>query len=96
MKKTEESTKQTENYDIETILEQYHNNTEEDKNLPWQKWIPFRDHLPLDNNDYILVWNPKVKSFYDTRSFIALQHWLYSKYMKWENEATFWMRITIP
>jgi hypothetical protein len=83
-------------FNIEIVLEQYHNNTEEDLRLPWQKWIPFNDHLPLDNDDHIIVWNPKTKSFYDTRSFIALQHYLVSKYHKWPNEATYWMRISIP
>ena len=78
------------------MLEQYHNNTVENKDLPFHEWITFEEHLPLDNDDVILVWNPKVRGVYDTRSFISLQHYLYGKYMHWPNEATHWMRIQLP
>ena len=92
----ESTAKNQSDLSIDVILEQYHNNTEEDSNLPWQKWIPFSDHLPLDNDDYIIVWSKTAKSFYDTRSFVALQHYLHSKYCGYPIETTYWMRISIP
>jgi hypothetical protein len=93
---TQESTQQQDSSpDIEIILKEYHNQTKE-KYIPPFEWIRFDEHLPLDNDDYILVWNPKAKALSDNRSFIMLQHYLYAKYMKWPNESTHWMRIALP
>jgi hypothetical protein len=81
--------------DIETILEQYHNNTEE-INHPYHKWISFKDHLPLDKDELILVRDHKFNGVYTNRSFVTLQHYLWSKYKGYSNQPTHWMRIKLP
>jgi hypothetical protein len=81
--------------DIDFILEQYHSNTEE-KDLPFYEWIKYKDHFPLDENKPILIYDPKMDSMYDGISFVSLQHSLYSSYMKYNNQPTYWMRIKKP
>ena len=82
--------------DIHVLLESYHSNTKENKNTPYFKWILFEKQLPLDNDDTILVYDKKRLGLYDTKSYIALQHYLHSKYCNYDNEPTYWMRINIP
>lgn len=77
------------------MLEQYHNNTEE-KDLPYHKWILFKDHLPLDIHQPILIYDPKWDSLYEAVSFVQLQHALYDKYTKLRNTPSHWMRIKKP
>lgn len=93
---TKSKTTESKEYDIESILEQYHNNVEENKKLPYFKWISFIHHLPLDNNDPILVYEPKWNRLYDSKSLIALQHYLWSRYNKYNNTPTHWMRLKLP
>jgi hypothetical protein len=92
-----ESTTQHQNCDIDVILEQYHLNTKINKNLPYYVWIKYSDDLPLDECKPILLYNPQYDSLYDGLSFVALQHSLYSNYMKYDNnQPTHWMRIKKP
>lgn len=81
---------------IDVLLEQHHKHTKENNSLPWHKWIKFEKYLPLDNDDTILVYDKKRLGLYDTKSYIALQHYLHSKYCKYNNEPTYWMRIQLP
>ena len=90
------STTQQRDYDIEQLLEQYHKQTTESKNLPYFKWIPITEHAPLDNNEPILIYDQKYSRMYDTRSYIALQHYLQSKYKKYDNIPSYWMRLKLP
>jgi len=83
-------------YDIEVILEQYHQHTKEKQDLPFYKWIKYEDHLPLDQNKPILIYDANRDTMFDGFSFVALQHSLYSSYMKYENQPTHWMRIKKP
>jgi len=82
--------------DINILLETYHNATKENKNTPYFKWIKFKDQLPLDNDDQIFVFSKKFLGLYDTKSYIALQHYLHSKWMKYDNEPDYWMRVKLP
>ena len=82
--------------DIEVILEQYHNHTKEDKSLPYHEWIKFKDHLPLDENKPILLYDKSRDNMFDGFSFVALQHALHSKYMNYDNIPSHWMRIKKP
>lgn len=91
-----ESTTQHQSYDIDTILEQYHQHTKEKQDLPYYKWILFKDHLPLDENKPILLYDPKMDGIFDGFSFVALQHSLYCSYMKYDDPPTHWMRIKKP
>jgi hypothetical protein len=91
-----ESITQHQNYDIEVILDQYHKHTKINKNLPYYEWIKYSNHLPLDEHKPIILYNPQYDSLYDGISFVALQHSLYSSYMKYENSPTHWMRIKKP
>jgi hypothetical protein len=85
--------------DIDFILEQYHSNTKE-KDLPYHEWIRFKDHLPLDENKPILIYDKQWSSMYDGVSFVQLQHALYDKYTKHRNDPanapSHWMRIKKP
>ena len=81
--------------DIGVILEQYHLNTKE-KNLPYHKWIRFKDHLPLDENKPILLYDKSRDNMFEGFSFVALQHALHSKYMNYDNTPSHWMRIKKP
>jgi hypothetical protein len=91
-----EPTTQHQNYDIEVILEQYHQHTKEKHDISYYKWIPFKNHLPLDENKPILIYDPTMDSITDGISFVALQHSLYSSYMKYDQTPTHWMRIKRP
>ena len=82
--------------DIEVVLEQYHNHTKEDKSLPYHEWIKFKDHLPLDENKPILLYDKSRDNMFDGFSFVALQHALHSKYMNYDNIPSHWMRIKKP
>ena len=82
--------------DINSLLEAHHSNTKENKNTPYFKWIPFKKQLPLDNNDTILVYGKKFSQLFDTQSYIALQHYLHSRYCDYDNKPTYWMRIKLP
>lgn len=90
-----ESTSPKETPDIDFMLEQYHLNTEE-KDLPYFEWILFKDHLPLDIHQPILVYDEEWNSMYDAVSFVQLQHALYDKYTKLRNTPSHWMRIKKP
>lgn len=84
-------------HDIEWLLDQYHLNTKINKNLPYYKWIKYSNHLPLDEHKPILVYDPRYDNITDGISFVALQHGLYSMYMKHEKYLpTHWMRIKKP
>jgi len=82
--------------DIEIILDQYHLHTKEKQDLPFYKWIKYKDHLPLDENKPILIYDANRDNIFDSFSFVALQHSLYSSYMKYDNQPTHWMRIKRP
>lgn len=82
--------------DIDVLLEQHHKHTKENNSLPWHKWIKFEKYLPLDNDDHVLVYAKKQLGLYDTRSRIALQHYLWDKHNQYGREYNYWMRISIP
>lgn len=82
--------------DIEVMLEQYHQHTKEKQDLPFYKWIKYKDHLPLDENKPILIYDANKDTIFDGFSFVALQHSLYSSYMKYDEQPTHWMRIKKP
>jgi hypothetical protein len=90
------STTQHQDYDIEIILEQYHQHTKEKQDLPFYKWIKYKNHFPLDENKPILIYDPTMDSITDGISFVSLQHSLYSSYMKYDQTPTHWMRIKKP
>lgn len=82
--------------DIEVLLEQYHNNTKENKNLPYFKWISLDKHLPLDIDEPVLVYGKRFSTIYDSKSYIVLQHYLHSKMCGYGNEPSHWMRLKLP
>jgi len=90
------STTQQRQYDIEQLLEQHHKLTIENKNLPYFEWIPIGEHVPLDTKEPVLIYDSKYSRMYDTLSFIALQHYLWSKYKKYDNIPSHWMRLKLP
>lgn len=81
--------------DINFLLEQHHLNIKK-VDLPYHEWIPFKDHLPLDEHQPILVYDAKWDSIYEAISFVQLQHALYDKYTKLRNTPSHWMRIKKP
>jgi hypothetical protein len=93
---TLELTTQHQRYDIDQLLEQYHINSKENKNLPYFKWIKYSEHFPLDNKEPILIYDVKYSRMYDTLSFIGLQHYLLDRYNKYDNEPSHWMRLKLP
>jgi len=82
--------------DIDFLLEQHHNHTKEDKDIPYHEWIRFEDHLPLNEHQPILIYDAKWDSMYEAISFVQLQHALYDRYTKLRDTPSFWMRIKKP
>ena len=85
----------------EIIIETYLENTEENYNLSYNKWIPLTDHLPLNNNELIFLCKKQGghKTLWDAISYVSLQHILINRYKNKDNyiwEPTHWMRIQIP
>lgn len=82
---------------IEYLLDEYHLHTKINEDLPYYKWIKYTDHLPLNEHRPILIYDSHYDNISEGISFVALQHGLYSKYMKYDKYLpSHWMRIKKP